>query len=143
MKGHLTIGALARAAGVPTSTVRYYEREGILRPRSRSKSNYRLYSEADLNRLRFIRAAQVTGFTLDDIAAILRPTSCTQVQARIEQRLAAVARRRKGLRQLERVLSGALEACRSHEQTGRCKVVSDLSASAAARPRDGVTLPSE
>ena len=52
-----TIGELARAADVPTSTVRYYEREAILRPTGRSASNYRLYSGADLERLRFIRAA--------------------------------------------------------------------------------------
>ena len=56
-----TIGELARAAGVPTSTVRYYEREGIVRPAGRSGSNYRLYSQQEIERLRFIRAAQGTG----------------------------------------------------------------------------------
>ena len=62
-----TIGELAKAARVPTSTVRYYEREGILRPAGRSSSNYRLYAKEDIERLRFIRGAQATGFTLRDV----------------------------------------------------------------------------
>ncbi len=44
MERLFTIGELAEAADVPTSTVRYYEREGILKPRRRSPSNYRLYA---------------------------------------------------------------------------------------------------
>ena len=83
-----TIGELAKSAGVPTSTVRYYEREGILKPSGRSASNYRLYSEEDLYRLRFIRAAQATGFTLADVTVLLRPAACGDVQERIENRLA-------------------------------------------------------
>jgi DNA-binding transcriptional MerR regulator len=57
-KGKLfTIGELARAAEVPTLTVRYYEREGIVRPTGRSVSNYRLYGQAHVERLWFIGAA--------------------------------------------------------------------------------------
>ena len=70
-----TIGELAKAAGVPTSTVRYYEREGILRPAGRNGSNYRLYSREDVERLCFIRAAQGTGFTLRDVTELLRPAA--------------------------------------------------------------------
>jgi len=62
-----TIGALARAAEVPTTTVRYYERTGLLPPEGRSGGNYRSYSVRSLERLRFIRAAQANGFTLDDV----------------------------------------------------------------------------
>ncbi len=80
----LTIGELARVAGVPTSTVRYYEREGILKPRGRSRSNYRLYAEEDVQRLRFIRAAQATGFTLQNVTQLLRPAHCHRVQDLID-----------------------------------------------------------
>lgn len=62
-----TIGQLARAVGVPTSTVRYYERIGLLQPDGRTAGNYRLYGKEALECLRFIRAAQATGFTLEDI----------------------------------------------------------------------------
>ena len=56
-----TIGQLAKEGGVPTSTVRYYERIGLLHPNDRTGGNYRVYSDTALERLRFIRAAQATG----------------------------------------------------------------------------------
>ena len=127
---HLTIGELARSAGVPTSTVRYYERAGLLRPGARSASNYRLYATADLQRLRFIRAAQATGFTLEDITHLLRPASCHRVQNLIEDRLAQVEARMKELRHVRQVLRQSIAECREHEATGRCAVVGELSARA-------------
>ncbi len=134
MASQLTIGELAAAAGVPTSTIRYYERARLLRPSARSPSNYRLYSQGDLERLRFIRAAQATGFTLDDVTKLLRPAPCGSVQRLIEQRLSEVTTRMKELRHVQKVLRTALEECRDHERSGRCKVVDDLSAR-SKRPR--------
>jgi MerR family mercuric resistance operon transcriptional regulator len=134
MAKHLTIGELAKAAGVPTSTVRYYERAKLLNPSGRSPSNYRLYSDSDLERLRFIRAAQTTGFTLDDVTKLLRPAPCGSVQLLIEDRLEEIGDRMKKLRHVQKVLRAALAECQGHASTGRCKVVDDLSAS-AKRPR--------
>jgi len=130
MKRHLRIGELARAADVPPSTVRFYEREGLLEPSARSASNYRLYAKEDLERLRFIRAAQATGFTLKDVKALLRPAPCGRVQALIEQRLGEVARRTAELRRVKRVLERSLDTCRAHAPSGRCKVMDELSSSA-------------
>ncbi len=130
----ITIGELAKAADVPSSTVRYYERTGILKARSRSASNYRLYSEEDAQRLRFIRAAQATGLTLEDVKELLRPAPCGRVQGVIEGRLETVEARMRELRHVRRVLRRSLEECREHERTGRCRVVDDLSAQ-AKRPR--------
>ncbi len=136
MEKLFTIGQLARSAEVPTSTVRYYEREGILAPTTRSASNYRLYSQEDLYRLRFIRAAQATGFKLEDTTALLLPAPCGEVQERLERRLAQVTERMRELRHVQRVLRESLAACREHEESGRCHVVDALSASArASRPR--------
>ena len=56
--GRLTIGEVARAAGVATTTLRYYEREGLLAPTERSRAGYRLYDDGAVERLAFIRAAQ-------------------------------------------------------------------------------------
>ena len=130
MAAAMTIGALARAAGVPVSTVRYYERTGLLRPGTRSAGNYRLYSPADLQRLRFIRAAHATGFTLDDITHLLRPTSCGRVQQLIQDRLETLEARMKELRHVRRVLQRSFEQCRAHEATGRCHVVAELTSRA-------------
>ncbi len=133
MGQRLTIGDLAEAAGVPASTVRYYERTGLLRRPPRSTSNYRLYEEEDVYRVRFIRAAQATGFTLDDVAALLRPSSCRKVQRLIEERLEEVSARMKELRHVQRVLKAAFTTCVEHEPTGRCGVVDTLSASARSK----------
>lgn len=130
MAVHLTISAFAKAGDVPTSTVRYYERAGLLRPSRRSGANYRLYSNEDLQRLRFVRAAQATGFTLDDIRQLLRPTRCDKVQSLIETRLGYVGARMRELRHVQKVLRVALDLCREHEETGRCAVVETLSARA-------------
>src|SRR4051812_7515770 len=90
-----TIGQLARLAGVPTSTVRFYERAGLLRPDARSGGNYRHYGDAAVGRLRFIRSAQATGFSLGDIRELLSLTHaeeapCDEVLALTKQRLADV-----------------------------------------------------
>lgn len=130
MATHLTIGELAKAGDVPTSTVRYYERAGLLRPSRRSGANYRLYTSEDLHRLRFVRAAQATGFTLDDIRQLLQPARCDKTQALIEARLGDLGERMRELRHVQKVLRGALELCREHEETGRCAVVETLSARA-------------
>ena len=111
-------------------TVRYYERAKLLKPSARSPSNYRLYSASDLDRLRFIRAAQATGFTLDDVTKLLRPAPCGSVQHLIEDRLEEVGARMKELRHVQKVLRAALAECQGHASTGRCKVVDDLSARA-------------
>ncbi len=133
MNQRLTIGELARAANVPASTVRYYERTGLVRQPPRSASNYRLYRDEDVYRVRFIKAAQATGFTLDDVAQLLKPSSCSKVQGRIEERLEDVSVRMKDLRHVQRVLKRALTTCQEHEPTGRCGVIDTLSASVRTR----------
>lgn len=65
-----TIGQAAQAVGVPATTLRYYEREGVLGPAVRSRAGYRLYDTAAVERLEFVRSAQAVGFTLDDIRVL-------------------------------------------------------------------------
>ena len=80
----VTIGRLASTSGVPATTLRYYEREGLLAATDRSRSGYRLYDEAAVGRLSFIRSAQAVGFTLNDIRELLQldqDSSCSEVQA--------------------------------------------------------------
>jgi MerR family mercuric resistance operon transcriptional regulator len=111
-----TIGQLAKAAGVPTSTVRFYERRGLLAPDARSESNYRAYNAESVERLRFIRAAQATGFSLKDIRGMLDLTysegpPCKEVAELITNRLVDVRERMKELRRVEKALSSALTSC--------------------------------
>lgn len=133
MVTHYTIGQLARVAGVPTSTVRYYERIGFLCPAGRTAGNYRVYGAETLQRVRFIRAAQATGFTLADITALLHlqdegtPARCHDVQVLIEERLAELAKRLADLHHVRDVLTASLAICRqSQQQDERCVVLDQL-----------------
>ena len=120
MERRYTIGRLAGAAGVPTTTVRYYERRGLLRPVLRMGSGeYRSYGEAELERLRFIRSAQASGFSLDDIAALLslrdsESAPSAEVQDLIRARLREVAARLADLQRVESVLKASLRSCQRH-----------------------------
>jgi DNA-binding transcriptional MerR regulator len=113
---HYTIGLLARAAKVPVSTVRFYERRGLLKPDARTAANYRTYSAQSVERLKFIRAAQANGFSLKDIREMLALTDsddppCAEVAALIERRLEDIRRRLRELRRVDRALTLALKSC--------------------------------
>ena len=68
----LTSGRLANAAGVALSTVRFYERQGLVAPVRRSTAGYRLFTPDAARRVRFIRRAQDLGFTLREVRDVLR-----------------------------------------------------------------------
>src|SRR5437867_5807252 len=111
-----TIGQLARGANVPVSTVRFYERHGILKPRGRSGGNYRQYDDASLERLRFIRASQAIGFSLADIRALIEiayaeETPCDEMLGVGQKQLAEVRQRLKDLRRVEKALAKVIESC--------------------------------
>src|SRR5690349_3932882 len=112
----MTIGELAKAAEVPTSTVRFYERRGLLEPDARTRSNYRAYSSRTAERLKFIRSAQAAGFSLKDIREMLDLTysdepPCDEVAALIERRLDDVKQRLRDLKRINRTLTVALKSC--------------------------------
>lgn len=133
MRKQYTISQLAHAAGVPTTTLRYYERIGLIEPEDRSAGNYRLYSEESLRKLKFIRAAQSIGFTLDDVRALLgvqdgSMASCREVQALVAARLGDIESRLRDLRHVQRVLKQSLEKCRENELAGCCHIIETLRA---------------
>lgn len=133
-----TIGELAAEAGVPVSTIRFYERQGLLEAAGRSASGYRLYGDACLERVRFIRIAQATGFTLEDIAELVArrpgdPGTRPRVREMLERRLAEVRQRLDELRELESALTRSLAAC-TRARCG-CPVLQELRVSAASGPR--------
>ncbi len=142
MESRYTIGRLARAAGVATSTVRFYERSRLLRPDGRTEGNYRVYGPEALERLRFIRAAKSNGFALEDIAALLgfrdgAIAPCKEVRMLIERRLSDLDRRVGELRQVQAVLRASLRVCRQAERSGKCGVIDKLRVASSSR-RPGV-----
>lgn len=129
--GLLTIGQAAEAAGVAATTLRYYERAGLLRPALRTHARYRLYDAETIEQLRFIRAAQAVGFTLDDIRLLLEleggdAHDCrSEVQPLIVRRLADVKRKMNDLKRVQAALGRALDKCRRSQ--GECPVLKELS----------------
>jgi len=114
----MRIGAVADAAGVPTQTIRFYEREGLLPPPRRAPNGYREYDASTLNRLRFIRSAQAAGLTLVEIASILDlrgegAVPCAHVQSLLATKLHDVQARQRELADLEAELEELIG--RSHE----------------------------
>ena len=129
----MTIGQLAKTADVPTSTLRYYERTGLLNPTARTDGNYRIYGPEALERLRFIRAAQGVGFTLEDVSELLQfrdddADPCGEVQGINDERLVELEERIAGLRRLRTVMKAYLKRCQAGQEEGHCEVIDDLSA---------------
>src|SRR5687767_602136 len=68
----MTIGQLAKAAGVGVETIRYYQRRGILATPAKPLGGQRHYLESTLKHLAFIRRGQQMGFSLDEIAVLVK-----------------------------------------------------------------------
>ena len=94
----LTIGKLAKAGDISPDALRYYEREGLLVPASKTDSGYRLYGEDAVRRVRFIQHAQACGFTLAEIRELLHlrqadGACCDDIKSRaIEKKLQLAAK---------------------------------------------------
>lgn len=113
----MLIGQLAESLGIPTGTVRLYERKGLLPDPQRAENGYRIYDDATLARLRFIRTAQAAGLTLAEITSVLRvrddgTAPCNHVDSLLETKLADVRKRRQQLAALESELVQLLERSR-------------------------------
>ena len=131
MNAELKIGRVAREAGVNIQTVRYYERRGLIAPEIRLDSGYRLYALETVRKLRFIKNAQELGFTLDEIARLLklrigRRTQCGAVRKQAQARLEIVRGKITALRGMERVLNRLVHTCAKRGTTDACPILGSL-----------------
>jgi MerR family copper efflux transcriptional regulator len=127
----LTIGTVAKRAGVPIDTIRYYEREGLLPEPLRRASGYRSYNESAIKRLRFIRRAKELGFTLEEIRDLLalstdRRGGVRAVRKRAEQRLASIDARIAELMRIRAGLQQLIEVCPGHGDPEQCPILRAL-----------------
>jgi MerR family transcriptional regulator, copper efflux regulator len=127
----MTIGRLAKRAGVNIDTIRYYERNGLLPAPLRRASGYREYGAEDADRLRFIRRAKELGFTLVEIAELLsltanRHADMRGVKRKAEERLEHVEFKIKELQRVRRGLNKLIAACPGHGELARCPIVTAL-----------------
>ncbi len=125
----LGIGALAKRAGVGIDTVRYYERSGLLAPKTRLQSGYRRYSTAELARLRFIRRAQALGFSLKEIRELLalsKDRDVARVKRAAQAKLADVEQRIGALKRVRDGLAVLIAACPGHGDPTECPILRAL-----------------
>lgn len=127
----MKIGSVAEAAGVAVSTVRYYERRGLLAEPPRTESGYRQYDASAIDRIRFVRQAQELGFTLEEIEELLDlrvedPASCGVVEEATRTKLRSVDAKIRDLRRLRAVLARLVRACAENEITAECPVLEVL-----------------
>lgn len=123
------IGALARRAGVGIDTVRYYERSGLLAPRARLPSGYRRYTEVEVARLRFIRRAQVLGFSLKEVRELLALSTqrdVARVRRAAQAKLTDVEHRIDELERVRQGLKRLVEACPGHGRAADCPILKAL-----------------
>jgi Hg(II)-responsive transcriptional regulator len=127
----LTIGQLAREAGVGVETVRFYERQGLLEEPARRASGYRQYGEEVVSRLNFIRRAKELGFTLREIAELLTlrddpDTTRADVRRRAEAKVTDIDTRIRYLQRMRDALSRLTATCHGDGPAATCPILEAL-----------------
>lgn len=127
----LTIGRLAKEAGVNLETVRFYERRGLLPRPPRSAAGYRLFPVEAARRLRFIRRAQELGFSLGEIRELLSlrvsaSARSTDVRKRAEAKIADIEAKIRSLDSMKRTLRKLTNSCEGCSPIAECPILESL-----------------
>ncbi|NAW63308.1 Zn(2+)-responsive transcriptional regulator [Vibrio sp. V31_P5A7T61] len=121
------IGELAKRCGVSSDTLRFYEKNGLIKPAGRRESGYRLYSEANQRQVSFILKAKALGLSLDEIKELLEikleatEHSCAEVKSitsakltLIDEKIAELTRIRIALKKINDACCGDTDDDASH-----------------------------
>jgi MerR family mercuric resistance operon transcriptional regulator len=127
LKG-ITIGTLARKAGVNIETIRYYQRRGLLLEPPKPIEGYRLYPLDSIQRILFIKRAQRLGFSLEEIINLLRlgEGSCNDVKSVAMQKLSLIEDRLSDLGRMRQTLLDLVQRCDSGQNQAGCPLVASL-----------------
>ena len=126
----MNIGQLARLAGVPIDTVRYYERQQLLPPPSRTPRRLPPLRRLGRHPLTFIRRAKALGFTLDEVRDLLDISAgredMGQMKAAAASKLAVVEERLAEMTRMRDALRTLVDACPGHGDLSECPIVAAL-----------------
>ncbi|HHJ1415383.1 TPA: Hg(II)-responsive transcriptional regulator [Pseudomonas aeruginosa] len=125
----LTIGAFAKAAGVNVETIRFYQRKALLPEPDKPYGSIRRYGEADVARVKFVKSAQRLGFSLEEVAGLLRlddGAHCDEARVLAEQKLGDVRGKLADLRRIESVLVQLVHDCCASHGTVSCPLIVSL-----------------
>lgn len=127
----MKIGQLSQVSGCSIQTIRYYEKEGLLKAPSRSEGNFRLYGDSAQKELEFIKHCRSLGIPLADIKTLQelksRPEeSCSSINNLIANQLELVNQRIKELKTLKKELQLMKKACLTDNTVERCGIIKSL-----------------
>lgn len=127
----ITIGRLAKAAGVGVETVRFYERKGLMDAPARKASGYRQYDARAVERIRFIRSAQQVGFTLNEIHELLdlrddKDARRGDVRERASAKIVDINEKLRELTAMRTALSTLLASCEGDGPAAGCPIITSF-----------------
>jgi DNA-binding transcriptional MerR regulator len=131
------IGDAAARSGVTAANIRYYEKEALIAPQARGDNSYRLYTDADVHRLRFIRLCRAMDMSLDEVRTLLgldlrRKADCDVACIALDAHLGHVREWLRELRSLEQDLAALRDCCDGSD--ARCHIIESLHARADRQP---------
>lgn len=127
-----TIGKLASQASISNDTLRYYEKEGLIEPAGKSPAGYRLYDQNSARRIRFIRHAQLCGFTLSEIRELLvlrvrDKACCGDVRNRAIEKKLQIENKIHAMKAMSKALDQLIAECEDAAQpVGECTIIAAL-----------------
>ena len=126
---NLTIGTVAARANVSVETIRFYQRKGLLAEPHKLQGKIRRYTEADILRVTFIKAAQQLGFSLNEIINLLKlddGAHCNEARLLAENKLKTVQEKLANLNLIESALTQLIDQCHSTQGNIHCPLINAL-----------------
>jgi len=129
-QGFHNIGDAAAATGVSAKMIRHYESIGLVPPASRTFAGYRLYAEADLHRLRFIKRSRNLGFSMKQIEVLLglwndQARASAEVKTLARAHADALGQKIREIQAMQRVLENLARHCQGNDRP-ECPILDDL-----------------
>lgn len=126
----MTIGKIAKQAGVGVETVRFYERKGLIKQPKASRGTFRTYEDEDANRIRFIKRAQELGFTLKEVIELLElnatpKATCEDLRVRTVEKISEIDQKIKDLKRMKTSLKKVEDACAKSPMAVSCCRIAD------------------
>lgn len=126
MSENLTIGTLAKQAGVNVETIRYYQRRGLLQEPVKPRGGFRHYPQSTVKRVRFIKRAQALGFTLEEITGLLtldERKACQETRRIAAHKLELIAEKIADLSKMKKALTRLVRACDTSSSGAPCPII--------------------
>lgn len=126
MSENLTIGTLAKRAGVNVETIRYYQRRDLLQEPAKPRAGFRHYTPETVKRVRFIKRAQALGFTLDEITGLLalnETKACIQTRGIAAHKLELIEEKIADLAKIKKALAHLIRACDTSSSSAPCPII--------------------